>query len=173
MYIWREYVVWLECGNSPTSSFHHAQADLEVRLKEKEEELQFLKQQAEREKEQAEREKEQAEREKEDAERVKEEAQREKEELQTQLEMVTKRDQEHKKQLESVKREMERQKQSTLTTQDVCMINYFLAIQFVGRVGPIKDSLTYRPSSQGWAPRVLLSCIFLFCMSCLLCFMCT
>ena len=26
----------------------------------------------------------------------------------------------------------------------------------VGRVGPIKDSLTYHPSSQGWAPRVLL-----------------
>ena len=25
----------------------------------------------------------------------------------------------------------------------------------VGRVGPIKDSLTYRPSSQGWASRVL------------------
>ena len=22
----------------------------------------------------------------------------------------------------------------------------------------MKDSLTYRPSSQGWAPRVLLSC---------------
>ena len=119
MYIWREYVVRLECGNSPTSSFHHAQADLEVRLKEKEEELQFLKQQAEREKEQAER--------------VKEEAERENEELQTQLEMVTKRDQEHKKQLESVKREMERQKQNTLTMQDVCMLYVFnndLAIWF-------------------------------------------
>ena len=111
MYIWREYVVRLECGNPPTSSFHHAQADLEVRLKEKEEELQFLKQQAEREKEQAEREKEQAE--------------RENEELQTQLEMVTKRDQEHKKQLESVKRDMERQKQNTLTMQDVCMLYVF------------------------------------------------
>ena len=61
MYIWREYVVRLECGNPPTSSFHHAQADLEVRLKEKEEELQFLKQQAEREKKHAERVKEEAE----------------------------------------------------------------------------------------------------------------
>ena len=26
---------------------------------------------------------------------------------------------------------------------------------YIGRVGPIKDSLTYRPSSQGWASRVL------------------
>ena len=86
----------------PASSFHNAQADLEMRLKGKEEELQ---QQAKTEKEQA-----------------MEVAQRENEELQTQLEMVTKRDQEHKKQLESVKREMERQKQSTLTTQDVCML---------------------------------------------------
>ena len=125
MYIWREYVVRLQCGNPPTSSFHHAQADLEVRLKEKEEELQFLKQQAEREKEYAERVKEHAEREKEQAERVKEEAQRENEELQTQLEMLTKRDQEHKKQLESVKRDMERQKQNTLTMQDVCMLYVF------------------------------------------------
>jgi len=40
----------------------------------------------------------------------------------------------------------------------------------VGRVGPIKDSLTYRPSSQGWAPRVLLSCFFRFvcCVFCVL-----
>ena len=29
----------------------------------------------------------------------------------------------------------------------------------VGRVGPVKDSLTYRPSSQGWALRVLLLCV--------------
>ena len=54
------------------------QADLEMRLKAKEE-LQLLKQQTER----------------------------EKEELQIQIQMVTKRDQEHKKQLKSVKREMD------------------------------------------------------------------
>ena len=41
----------------------------------------------------------------------------------------------------------------------------------VGRVGPIKDSLTYSPSSQGWAPRVLpfLFCL-LFVIACLLMF---
>ena len=55
------------------------QANLGMRLKAKEEELQLLKQQTER----------------------------EKKELQRQLEMVTKRDQEHKRQLESVKREMD------------------------------------------------------------------
>ena len=33
----------------------------------------------------------------------------------------------------------------------------------VGRVGPIKDSLTYRPGSQGWAPRVL-PLYFYFCL---------
>ena len=32
----------------------------------------------------------------------------------------------------------------------------------VGRVGPVKDSLTYRPSSQGWAPGVVLLYHFLY-----------
>ena len=32
----------------------------------------------------------------------------------------------------------------------------------VGRVGPVKDSLTYRPSSQGWASGVLPLIICLF-----------
>ena len=86
-----------------------------MRLKEKEEELQLLKQHAEREKQ--------------EAYRKIQEAEREKEELHAHLlEMVTKRDQEHKMQLESVKREMDRQKQNTLTMQDVCMLYYFCYI---------------------------------------------
>ena len=97
MYIWRE-----RNGQFGSFRIHHSpQADLQMRLKEKEEELQFFKQHAER---------------------IKKEAEREKEELQKQLEMVTKRNQEHKKQLESVKREIERQKQNTITMQDVCML---------------------------------------------------
>ena len=28
---------------------------------------------------------------------------------------------------------------------------------------PIKDSLTYRPSSQGWAPRVVLLSVLFVC----------
>ena len=41
----------------------------------------------------------------------------------------------------------------------------------VGGVGPIKDSLTYRPSSQGWAPRVLPFLFYLlFVIACLLMF---
>ena len=99
------------------------QADLEMMLKEKEEELQFLKQHAERERQQAEREKQHVERVKEEAEREKEQAEREKKELQTHLlEMSAKKDQEHKKQLLLVKREVERQKQNTLAMQDVCML---------------------------------------------------
>ena len=41
----------------------------------------------------------------------------------------------------------------------------------VGRVRPIKDSLTYHPSSQGWVPRVLpFLFYFLFVIACLLMF---
>ena len=36
----------------------------------------------------------------------------------------------------------------------------------VGRVGPIKDSLTYRPGSQGWAPRVLPLSFCLYVIVC-------
>ena len=42
----------------------------------------------------------------------------------------------------------------------------------VGRVGPIKDSLTYRPSSQGWASRVLPLIICLLCGVCMFCVGC-
>ena len=33
----------------------------------------------------------------------------------------------------------------------------------VGSIGPVKDSLTYHPSSQGWAPRVMPLIICLVC----------
>ena len=42
----------------------------------------------------------------------------------------------------------------------------------VGRVGPIKDSLTYHPSSQGWASRVLPLIICLLCGVCMFCVGC-
>ena len=44
----------------------------------------------------------------------------------------------------------------------------------IGRVGPVKDSLTYRPSSQGWALRVLPPLICVVCVvACLcVCFLC-
>ena len=39
----------------------------------------------------------------------------------------------------------------------VCSCNWEVGALgvYIGRVGPVKDSLTYCPSSQGWAPRVL------------------
>ena len=37
-----------------------------------------------------------------------------------------------------------------------------LFTNIIGGVWPIKDSLTYHPSSQGWVPRVLPLALFLF-----------